>query len=82
MNIVHEFMGLKYSRQDLVFSVKFHLGVPSKKKTVYLKTLSKLRFTPLPPTPFLPKFIVDYVRIFDKNYEILDVETYILYYPY
>ena len=31
----------------------FDLGVPSKKKTVYLKTLSKLRLTPLPPTLFL-----------------------------
>ena len=63
----------------------------SKKNPVYLKTLSKLRLTSLPPTLFLTNLFwqsVDHVdlppspRIFDKNREILGFETYNLYYPY
>ena len=63
-------------------NVKIKLGVTSK-KTVYLKTLSRLRLTPT----LLPYFwhCVDYVdlppspKIFDKNHEMLGFETYILY---
>ena len=67
------------------------LGITSKKNPVYLKTLSKLRLTPLPPPYFWQIYFwqsVDHVdlppspRIFDKIYEIFSCETCIHYYPY
>ena len=68
-----------------------YLGVPSKKKTVYLQTLSKLMVTPLPPTLFLTNLFLTKCwpcwpppspGNFDKNHEILGFEIYIVYYPY
>ena len=66
-------------------------GNVQKKNQVYLKTLSKLRLTPLPPILFFWQIYfwqsVDHVdlpaspSILDKNHEILGFETYILYYP-
>ena len=63
-------------------SLNFPLGVPSKKQTVYLKTLSKLRLTP----SLLPYFWQIY---FQHSVDQVDLpplkssgfETYILNYP-
>ena len=52
-------MKIKYKEDEWSgFSISISLGVTSKKKIAYLKTLSKLRVTTHPPTLFLTNYFL------------------------
>ena len=50
--------GQEQEQQEQEPPPKFSKGYSQKEKTVYLKTLSKLRLTSLPPTLFWTKFFL------------------------